>query len=172
MDDLSDIRAFYNANWASEDKRLHIHQLEADLTWRYLEKYLPTNCRILDVGFGTGFYTFPLARRGYQITAVELADRYVNRCKVLADDLGISDRVDFRIGDARTLEGIPHKGFEAALLLGPLYHLVQADDRAEAIRSIYACLKPGGIVISAWLSRFGNFGNFINKKRIVDTESR
>lgn len=163
MDDLSDIRAFYNANWDAEEKRLRIHQLEADLTRRYLEKHLPSDGRILDIGFGTGFYTFQLARRGYHITAVELADQFVDRCQARADDLGLASRLEFLTGDVRTLKGIPREEFDAALLLGPLYHLVRADDRDRALHSTYACLKPDGIVISAWLSRYGNFGNFIRK---------
>ena len=72
MDDLSDIREMYNTGWDAEANRLERHQLEADITWRYLKLYLPPHGRLLEVGFGTGFYTFPLARRGYRITAVDL----------------------------------------------------------------------------------------------------
>ena len=35
-DDLTDIREFYNAAWDAEANRLERHQLEADITWRYL----------------------------------------------------------------------------------------------------------------------------------------
>ena len=60
MDDLTDIREFYNAAWDAEANRLERHQLEADITWRYLNLYLPPRGRLLEIGFGTGFYTFPL----------------------------------------------------------------------------------------------------------------
>ena len=164
MDDLSDIRELYNAAWDREATRLQRHQLEADITWRYLDRYLPPHGQLLEVGFGTGYYTFPLAKRGYRITAVDLADAYVPRCKAKAEELGLGDRIDFRTGDARTLEGIPRGGFAAVLLMGPLYHLVLETNRAAALRSAYACLKPGGVIFSALLSRFGVLGDQIRSR--------
>ena len=107
MDDLSDIRAFYNDGWEREAGRLVHRQLEADITWRYLDRYLTVHGGILDVGFGTGAYTFPLARRGFQITAVDLSDEFTTRCQARADELGLSDRIEFMTGDARTLEQVP-----------------------------------------------------------------
>ena len=163
MDDLTDIRAFYNTGWETEADRLAHRQLEADITWRYIDWYLPSKGRILDVGFGTGFYSFPLADRGYQITAVDLSDEFVSRCRALADELGFSNQIDFRTGDARILEQVPRGSFDAILLLGPMYHLVLKEDRMAALQSAYDCLKPGAVILSAWLSRFGNFGNFIKK---------
>ncbi|MDE3000117.1 MAG: class I SAM-dependent methyltransferase [Gemmatimonadota bacterium] len=163
MDDLSDIREFYNAGWDAEDERLTRHQLEADLTWRYLDLYLPPQGRLLEVGFGTGSYTFALARRGYRMTSVDLAEEFAVRCKVRAESLGLADRTDFRTGDARTLEGVPRGGFDAVLLMGPLYHLVAETDRAMAVGSAFERLRPGGVVFSTMLSRFGIIGDLIRK---------
>ena len=149
-DDLTDIREFYNAAWDAEANRLERHQLEADITWRYLNLYLPPRGRLLEIGFGTGAYTFPLAKRGYQITAIDLADEYVTR----SEELGLSDQIDFRTGDARQLDGIPRGEFDAVLLMGPLYHLLLETDRTAALRSAYACQIPMAI-LSAMISRFG-----------------
>ena len=163
MDDLTDIREFYNAAWDAEANRLERHQLEADITWRYLNLYLPPRGRLLEIGFGTGYYTYLLAKRGYQITAVDLADEYVTRCKAKAEELGRSGQIDFRTGDARKLDGIPRGEFEAVLLMGPLYHLLLETDRTAALRSAYACLKPGGVIFTALISRFGIIGDLIKK---------
>ena len=107
MDDLSDIREMYNAGWEIEATRLERHQLEADITRRYLDLYLPPGGKLLEVGFGTGYYTFRLAERGYRITAVDLADEYVRMGKEKAEELGLSDHIEFQIADARNLDGIP-----------------------------------------------------------------
>ncbi len=155
MDDLTDIRDLYNAAWDVEETRLERHQLEADITWRYLDRHLPPCGRLLEIGSGTGAYTFPLARRGYRITAIDLADELVTRCQAKADELGLGDRIDFRVGDARDLSSIPGSEFDAVLLMGPLYHLVLEADRTAALRSAYRCLKPGGVMCSALISRFG-----------------
>ena len=126
-----------------------------------LDRHLPPTGRLLEIGFGTGVYTFSLAKRGYRIMAVDLAEELVARCKTKADELSLDDRIDFRVGDARSLEGIPRGAFDAVLLMGPLYHLVLEDDRSAALRSAYGCLKPGGVIFSALVSRFGILGDLI-----------
>ena len=69
IDDVSDIAAFYNSDPEREHARLERNQLEHDLTWRYLEQYLPAQGSILEIGAATGRYTLELAQRGYTITA-------------------------------------------------------------------------------------------------------
>jgi hypothetical protein len=57
IDDVSDIAEFYNAAPEGEHGRLEEHQLEYDLTWRYLNRYLPSQEVILEIGAATGRYT-------------------------------------------------------------------------------------------------------------------
>ena len=58
MDDLTDVRDLYNAAWDVEETRLERHQLEADITWRYLDRHLPPSGRVLEIGSGTGATPF------------------------------------------------------------------------------------------------------------------
>ena len=164
MDDITDIREMYNANWEKEDDRLLRHQLERDITWRYLEKYLTTpGMKVLEIGAATGRYTMELARRGYSVLAVDIASDLVARAKTRIDDLGLGSRVEFRVGDIRTCSDIPESSFDAALVMGPLYHLVLQEDRELVLERVFKFLKPGGVVFSAWISRFGIFGDNLKK---------
>ncbi len=81
IDDVSDIVAMYNDDVHDEHGRLERHQLEHELTWRYLDAYLPPAGRILEVGAATGRYTLELARRGYEVTAVDLSEKLLDRCR-------------------------------------------------------------------------------------------
>jgi len=54
MDDSSDIAMFYGSDSERESARLEEHQLEQDLTWRYLNRYLPAQGTILEIGAATG----------------------------------------------------------------------------------------------------------------------
>ena len=73
IDDVDDIAEHYDTDPHEEERRLEEHQLEHDLTWRYLNQYLPTRGSILEVGAATGRYTRQLAKRGYAVTAVDLS---------------------------------------------------------------------------------------------------
>jgi SAM-dependent methyltransferase len=42
------------------------------------------------------------------------------------------------------------------LLLGPLYHLVEAADRATALAEARRVLRPGGVLLAAAISRFAS----------------
>jgi S-adenosylmethionine-dependent methyltransferase len=57
-DDVKDIQVFYDRAVEEENGRLERHQLERDITWRYLDKYLPPRGKILEVGAGTGAYSW------------------------------------------------------------------------------------------------------------------
>ena len=70
-DDVSDIAAYYNTDPERERSRLERHQLEHDLTRRYLNQYLPPQGSILEIGEATRRYTLELAKRGYHVTAVD-----------------------------------------------------------------------------------------------------
>lgn len=159
MDDLADIRDMYNTGWDIEDSRLRRHQLERDITWLYLDEYLPMRGRILEVGAATGAYTLELARQGYEVLAVDMAEKLVAGAKAKASQAGLSARIEFRVGDARVLEGIPEGAFEGALLMGPLYHLTLREERILAIERVNSCLRSGGILFSSMLSRFGILGD-------------
>jgi S-adenosylmethionine-dependent methyltransferase len=161
MDDLGDIAAYYNNDPERENSRLERHQLEYDLTWCYLAQYLPSNGQILEIGAATGRYTIELAKRGYLLTAVDMSEKLLemNRQRIL--EAGFQDRVHFILGDARDLRGIPMKDFDVVLLMGPLYHLVEESDRRAAVKEAAEHLKQGGILFSAFISRFGIMGDLL-----------
>src|SRR5512136_198262 len=93
IDDVIDIAEFYSSNPEGEHSRLERHQLEYDLTWRYLNKYLPSQGAILEIGAATGRYTLELAKRGYTLTAVDLSAALLEKCRKNIADEGLESRV-------------------------------------------------------------------------------
>src|SRR5512143_340115 len=114
MDDISDIEEFYQREALNEDLRLERHQLEYELTWRYFDRYLPPQGRILEIGAATGRYTVELARRDYQITAVDLSQAELDICRTRLAEMGLLEKVQFFIADARDLTSIEGAEFDAA----------------------------------------------------------
>jgi ubiquinone/menaquinone biosynthesis C-methylase UbiE len=163
VDDISDIAAFYNSQVEQEGARLVRHQLEHDLTWRYLKRYLPTQGSILEVGAATGGYTLDLARLGYTVTAVDMSSALLEVCRRRLAEAGLAQQARLVQADARDLGALPGRDFDAALLMGPLYHLVELADRQQALKEIYARLKPGGVIFTAFISRYGIMGDLMQR---------
>ena len=160
-DDVSDIAAFYNSEPGREHGRLVEHQLEYDLTWRYLERYLPARGTLLEVGAATGRYTLELARRGYRVTAVDMSTELLDVCRQRVVDAGLGDRVRTVAADARDLSPVIERAFDAVLLMGPLYHLVEESDRIAALEQAFARMRVGAPIFTAFISRFGIMGDLI-----------
>ena len=59
------------------------------------------------------------------------------------------------MADARELPQAD-ASFDVALLLGPLYHLTAAADRARALSEAYRVLRPGGLLVAVAISRFAS----------------
>ena len=160
-DDISDIADYYDQSVEAEAGRLAVNQLELDLTWRYLDKYLPPKGTILEIGAATGRYTLDLARRGYQVTAVDLSPMLLAKNRQLTADAGLTNRVDFFVADARDLAPIRKHDFDVVLNMGPLYHLIEESDRLQALAESVDRLRPGGLMVTAFISRIGIFGHLV-----------
>ena len=160
-DDVSDIAAFYNSDPQKEHNRLARNQLEYDLTWRYLDQHLPPQGSILEIGAASGRYTLELAKRDYTVTAVDLSAALIEECRKRIVTEGVEKNVRLVMGDARDLGKVTETGFDAVLIMGPLYHLIEEADRKAALKETFDRLRAGGIIFSSFLSRFGILGDLI-----------
>jgi S-adenosylmethionine-dependent methyltransferase len=161
IDDVSDIVELYSSNPQEEHSRLERRQLENDLTWRYLNQYLPAQGTILEVGAATGRYTLELAKRGYTLTAVDLSATLIEKCREILANEGLEPRVQLVVADARDLSQVTEKQFDVVLMMGPLYHLVVKADRKLALKEAFDRLRAGGIIFSSFISRFGTLSDLI-----------
>ena len=145
-----------------EDARLDSSrhgQLEYLTTMHYIHKLIPAGSEIIELGAGTGRYSIALAKEGYGVTAVELADRNLDLLRQNSRGHANMQAVQ---GDCLDLSRFPDGGFDAALVLGPLYHLYSDADHKTALAEAIRVTKPGGIVMVAFLSVHGIlFNNYL-----------
>ena len=158
-DDVSDIHDFYSRSPDYEDERLLRHQLEFELTLRYFDEFLPAKSNILELGAATGRYSLELAKRGHRGTAVDLSAALIERCRQRLNEAGYTADWQTIVGDARTVE--IQEQFDAVLVMGPLYHLVETADRSTVLDNARNWLIDDGLIFSAWISRYGILGDLI-----------
>jgi S-adenosylmethionine-dependent methyltransferase len=150
------VRDFYRKNADRESARFGtpLQRIEFASTLRLIDTYFPATGQICDIGSGPGRYALELARRGYAVSLIDLTDVLLDRAKSAFADSGLS-AVTFEVADARDLSMLRTASFDAALLLGPLYHITDFSGRQRALAEMRRVLKPGGIAIAAYLNTWG-----------------
>ena len=131
-------------------------RLEFVRTQEILTRYLPAPpAVILDIGGAAGRYSFWLAGLGYGVHLSDPVPAHIEAARREAAARPSAPLLSVRMGDARAVD-MPDSTADAVLLLGPLYHLVEAADRRLALREAGRVLKPGGCLFAAGISRFAS----------------
>src|SRR4029453_16105317 len=128
----------------SERQRLGPWSLERVRTWELLGRYLPPPpAVVLDIGGAAGIYALPLAAAGYQVHLVDPLAMHVQQARRASAEQPAAPLASAAVGDARQLDR-PDASTDAALLLGPLYHLTDRADRIRALAEARRVRAPGG----------------------------
>lgn len=149
------IATYYNE--APEESRLEhgAFRLEELRTRELIERHVPPpRATVVDVGGAAGAYAFWLADRGYDVHLIDAVPRLVEEAR-RRNEGAARPLASCRVGDARALS-IADESAEIVLMLGPLYHLVEASDRRTALREAVRVLRPRGVLVAAAISRWAS----------------
>ena len=149
-DEIEQIQKTYEI--FNEDTRLNrskAARVEFLTTVRYIERYIQPGARILDVGAGAGEYSLYFARKGYDVSALELSPANI---EAFQKKITPEDAVDLVQGNATDLSRYEDESFDAVFLFGPLYHLHREEDRQKCIREAKRVCKKDGKLFFAFIS--------------------
>jgi ubiquinone/menaquinone biosynthesis C-methylase UbiE len=155
MADEQEIAAYYDRG--EEQGRLaDWGRLEALRTRELLSRLMPAApAVVLDVGGGAGAYALPLAAEGYEVHLVDPIALHVEQARAASAAQPDAPLASARQGDARELP-FADASADIVLMLGPLYHLTEAADRARALGEARRVLRPGGLLAGAAITRFAS----------------
>ncbi|WP_270937487.1 methyltransferase domain-containing protein [Falsiroseomonas oryzae] len=106
------------------------------------ELALEGGARVLDLGCGTGVAARSVARQAAlrrPVLAIDISAHLVEAGRHLAEQEGLADRVEFRVGDAHALR-LPEGGFDVVLMHTLISHVA---DPSAVLAEGRRLLRPG-----------------------------
>lgn len=150
LDDTELVKQLYKGG--NEDTRLNrskSKRVEFLTNVHYIEKYLHAGAKILDIGAGAGEYSLYFAKKGCEVSALELSE---DNIRAFRKKLSPADRIDLVQGNALDLSRYEEGSFDIVLLFGPLYHLRKEADRLRCIAEAKRVCKKDGVLFFAFIS--------------------
>lgn len=131
-------------------------QIEYARTQRIIRRHLPSPpAVVLDIGGAAGRYACWLAQEDYTVHLMDPVPLHIQQAQAASAAQPETPIASCNLGDARQLD-FDDAYADAVLLLGPLYHLLEAQHRHQALTEAYRVLKAGGYLFAAGISRFAS----------------
>jgi len=134
--------ASYFESVAGDWERIRKSYFDDRVTSLAIEKLLPRDLTLADIGCGTGSLTFELARFARKVIGVDLSTEMLRRARGIAKEREIHN-VEFRQGDALKLPLDSHS-VDAAFCVMVLHFLA---DPSRVVEGLCRVVRPGGSVI-------------------------
>ncbi len=116
-----------------------------ETTIDHLSRYLPAaqGARLLDAGCGGGAYAVRLARRGFDVEAVDFSEYVLNNAKRRVANERLASSITVRPGDVTSLS-YADWSFDCVLCWGVLMHV---PDVSGAVAELCRVTKPTGTLV-------------------------
>ena len=148
------VLAFYEEGREYNRLRTDIGLIEFERSKEILLENLPTPPAVIyDIGGAYGEYSWWLASLGYEVHLFDLSETNIKMSKKLAKEYPGCSLAASEVCDARKVPRADNSA-DAVLLMGPLYHITDYEERIRAIRESFRLLKKGGVLFSAALTPY------------------
>ena len=132
-----------------------------------LDRWLPAEGYALDAGCGRGVESIKMAKRGLQVTALDISPGLLRHAYRRAKTANLIDRITFVEADLTKKLPLPENHFDVCLALtGVLSHV--GERHREAIANLVACCRPGGLILVGVQSYLGKICQYLTEGRIED----
>lgn len=134
--------------WDTQGVFKPLHQLNP-LRLNYIDSRAQLSSKqVLDVGCGGGILSEAMAKRGAQVTGIDLAEKSLQVAQLHALEANV--QLDYRCVTVEALAQEKPQTFDVVTCMEMLEHV---PDPASVVRACAALLKPGGHVFFSTLNR-------------------
>lgn len=164
MDDVSfAVGKHYDENiFGYEADRLEENNpVEYAMMTRYIRRWIEPGSDVADVGVGVGHYSELLARRNCNVHLIDVSERLLEAAHQRLTEAGLGEAIaGSTVASGTNLECLDDESLDAILLLGPLYHLPDEEDRIRTVDEAHRVLREGGVVFATGINRMYYFRDF------------
>ncbi|MDE7218117.1 MAG: class I SAM-dependent methyltransferase [Oscillospiraceae bacterium] len=151
--DIETVRRFYDQGAEQEWLRLESHPFEFILTTWMMDKYIRPGDTILDIGGGPGRYSIHYAKKGCHVVLADLSEGNIAFARRKAEEEAVPLTVYAK--NCLELDELPLEQYDHVFLMGPLYHLMEEDERVRAVELALKHLRPGGKLYVSFIMVIG-----------------
>jgi len=169
------VEAFYETAY-NEEGRMERNPLEFIRCKEIISRYLRGRpMEIADIGGAAGAFSYWLAEQGHRVHLLDFTPLHIEQAKKRGKKLGLT-LASYHCADARSLPFLDDS-MDVVLLMGPLYHLQDRDDRLRCLSQAMRVLKPGGVLLCEAISRYASLVDGfkyadVNDPRFIDILDR
>lgn len=135
--------------------------IEFLITTKMLERTIHKGEKVLDIGGGPGRYSLWLAQRGCRATLFDLSSGNIAFAREKAKELNLP--LETICGNAMDRALYPEERFDHVLVMGPMYHIFQEEDRRKVIDNAISILKPGGKIYVAFINLLAGASYYLDE---------
>lgn len=141
-------------------------KIEYEIVQYFLDSYTKEGDKVLDMGCGPGIHALSLIKKGRSVALADISQRSlayaVAKIKSEGGESHVLESVCTNALDYKNASG---HIFDTALLLGPLYHTTDREDRAKTFDTITGSVKKGGYIFSIFITRHSTLRDICKRGR-------
>jgi len=127
-------------------------------------KYISENDRVLDIGVGTATFAILCAKKGAQITGIDISPKMLTQAKQNVEEANLTGRIDIQEMSAIEMDThILNQTYDKIVVTLVLSELTEAEQQFT-LDQCHRILNPRGLLIiedevkpSSWLKKVGHY---------------